>query len=300
MVNLEKIREAMALRYEEDQSRVFIEVEAATLDEALADAAIQLDVPTRDIDYEVLQKGTNSFLSFNKRNWIIRAYEIQKKRKKKAQAAAGGAGDGSAIDLGPVIEDKNGDAFVFCAPDGVYLKVMPPVGNGTRATLRDAMERIRERGITNVSEEKIAPIVKDAAGKHVRIAPFTHNPGQDALMAVDITDQEMKAWLYVTPPGPNGADLSVDVIVAFLKNNRVLAGIDETRIQDFVDRPVYKQNYLVAEGIKPQDGADAHILYNFETDRSKIRLRETASGNAEQRLSPASCHPQNPTWIYRA
>lgn len=281
MVNLEKIREAMALRYEEDQSRVFIEVEAATLDEALADAAIQLDVPTRDIDYEVLQKGTNSFLSFNKRNWIIRAYEIQKKRKKKAQAAAGGAGDGSAIDLGPVIEDKNGDAFVFCAPDGVYLKVMPPVGNGTRATLRDAMERIRERGITNVSEEKIAPIVKDAAGKHVRIAPFTHNPGQDALMAVDITDQEMKAWLYVTPPGPNGADLSVDVIVAFLKNNRVLAGIDETRIQDFVDRPVYKQNYLVAEGIKPQDGADAHILYNFETDRSKIRLRETASGNVD-------------------
>jgi hypothetical protein len=143
------------------------------------------------------------------------------------------------------------------------------------------MERIRERGITNVSEEKIAPIVKDAAGKHVRIAPFTHNPGQDALMAVDITDQEMKAWLYVTPPGPNGADLSVDVIVAFLKNNRVLAGIDETRIQDFVDRPVYKQNYLVAEGIKPQDGADAHILYNFETDRSKIRLRETASGNVD-------------------
>ena len=91
----------------------------------------------------------------------------------------------------------------------------------------------------------------------------------------------MKAWLYVTPPGPNGADLSVDVIVAFLKNNRVLAGIDETRIQDFVDRPVYKQNYLVAEGIKPQDGADAHILYNFETDRSKIRLRETASGNVD-------------------
>ena len=96
----------MALRYEEDQSRVFIEVEAATLDEALADAAIQLDVPTRDIDYEVLQKGTNSFLSFNKRNWIIRAYEIQKSGRKSAQAAAGGAGDGSAIDLGPVIEDK--------------------------------------------------------------------------------------------------------------------------------------------------------------------------------------------------
>ena len=71
------------------------------------------------------------------------------------------------------------------------------------------------------------------------------------------------------------------MVITFLKNNRVVAGIDETRIQEFQDRPIYKQNYLVAEGIKPQDGADAKIVYNFETDRSKIRLRESSSGKVD-------------------
>lgn len=281
MVNLEKIKEAMALHYEEDQSRVFIEVEAPTLDEALIDAAIQLDASSRDINYEVIQRGTTSFLSLNKRNWIIRAYEIQKKSRKKKRDAADAGGDGSAASSVPIIEDKNGDAFVFCSPDGVYLKVIPPVGNGSHATVKEAIDRIRERGLTGISEEMIAPVVDKESGTLTKITSFIHNPAQDALMAVDITDQEMKASLYVTPPGNNGADLSVDMIVAFLKNNRVVAGIDEKRIQEFVDRPIYKQNYLVAEGIKPQDGADAHILYNFETDRSKIHLKETASGNVD-------------------
>ena len=84
MVDLEKIREAMALRLEEDQSRVFVEVTAETLDEALANAAIQLNLHVRDLDYEILQRGTNSFLRLNKKNWFIRAYEMQK-RKRKAE-----------------------------------------------------------------------------------------------------------------------------------------------------------------------------------------------------------------------
>ena len=68
---------------------------------------------------------------------------------------------------------------------------------------------------------------------------------------VDITDQEMKAWLYVTPPGPNGADLSVDVIVAFLKNNRVLAGIDETRQRDLTQvAQVHALHVRVAGGVE--------------------------------------------------
>ncbi|MBN1617056.1 MAG: DUF342 domain-containing protein [Spirochaetales bacterium] len=281
MVDLERIREAMAERLEEDKSRVFVEVTGATLDEALADASIQLDVPVRSIDYEVLQRGTNSFFAMNKRNWHIRAYEMQKSlNKKKADQMARDALE-EQRNLAPVIEDRNGDAFVFCAPDGVYLKVTQPVGNGQKTSIRDALDRLRDRGLNGFTEDAIKSVVQAAAAQYVKIGPFRHSPGNDAMMAVDITDQEMKAWLYATPPGPDGADLSTDMIITFLKNNRVVAGIDEQRISDFVDRPIYKQNYLVAEGLKPQDGADAHIMYNFETDRSKIRLKESASGKVD-------------------
>lgn len=280
MVDLEKIREAMSLRLEEDQSRVFVEVTAETLDEALANAAIQLDVHVRDLDYEILQRGTSSFLSLNKKNWFIRAYEMQK-RKKKVEKRGESVSSERESTLIPVVEDRNGNAFVFCAPDGVYLKVVPPIGKGKAATVRDAMDRIRDRGLQGITEETIQSIVNAAKGEYIKIAPYKHNPANDSMMAVEITDQEMKAFLYATPPGAGGADLSSDMIIAFLRNNRVVVGYDEQRIDDFVDSPIYKQNYLVAEGPKPQDGADAHIVFNFETDRSKIRLKESAAGKVD-------------------
>lgn len=281
MVNLEQIREVMVQHLEEDQTRVFIETSAAKLEDALSNAAVQLGVSVRDIDYEVIQRGTTSFLSMNKRDWVIRAYES---KKKKGKAAAGKASSdttsGEAESLSR-IENRNGEAYVFCASDGVYVKVVPPAGNGENATVKDAMDKLRERNITNISEELLRPLVKNPKSEYIKVGLYRHDPGNDAMMSVDITDQDMKAYLYASPPGPGGADLSADMIITFLKNNRVVAGIDEVRIQDFQDSPIYKQNYLVAEGIKPQDGADAKILYNFETDRSKVRLKETASGKVD-------------------
>ena len=281
MVDLEKIREVMAQHLEEDKSRVFVEVSAETLDEALANAAIQLAVPVRRLDYEILQRGTSNFLSLNKKDWSIRAYEAVKKRHKPEHKQEERESLVSETREESKVEDRNGAAFAFCAMDGVYLKVLPPSGRGKEATLKDAIDSLRGRGIGNVGEEAIRPVLAAAKGEYVKVGSYAHNPANDAMMSVELTDQEMKAFLYAIPPGSGGADLSAAMIVAFLRNNRVVAGIDEKRISDFVDRPVYKQNYLVAEGIKPQDGADAHIVYNFETDRSKVRLKESASGKVD-------------------
>jgi uncharacterized protein len=281
MVNLEKIREAMEKQLEVDKARVFVEVTSDTLDEALADAAIQLGIPVRDIDYEILERGTISILSLNKKRWTIRAYEMFRQKKKVVKKQDSGDSAMASGDATPVIEDRNGEVYVFCAADGLYMKVVPPSGSGKEATLKDAQDRLRERGMPALSEDVLRPIVKMANGEYAKIGLYQHNPGNDAMMSVDITDSEMKAWLYASPPGPGGADLSADMIIAFLKNNRVVAGIDEKRVHDFQDNPVYKQNYLVADGIKPQDGSDAKILYNFETDSTKIRLKETASGKVD-------------------
>lgn len=281
MVTLETIREKMAARLEEDKSRVFVEVTGDTLDQALGDAAIQLGKPVNELDYEILQRGANGFFALKKKNWFIRAYEMQKKRSRKEEEDKTSVEEIEDLERLNGVPDRNGAAYVFCAPDGVYLKITPPVGLGTPTTVREATEKLREREITTVPEDLIRQLVKQSTGEYVKVAPYRHSPANDSMMVVDITDQDMKAWLYATPPGPGGADLSADMIIAFLKNNRVVAGLNEERIRDFQDNPVYKQNYLVAEGIKPQDGADASIIYNFEVDRSKIRLKETSSGKID-------------------
>lgn len=281
MVTLDTIREIMAQRLEEDKSRVFVEVTGDTLDQALEDASVQLGIQVRDLDYEILQKGANGFFALKKKNWFIRAYEMQKKKSKKEETQEVAEERLEDLDHLKSAPDRNGSAHVFCASDGVYLKIAPPVGIGVSATVKDANEKLRERGVQTVPEDLVKQLVKQSSGEYVKVGPYRHNPAGDAMMVVDITDQDMKAWLYATPPGPGGADLSSDMIVTFLKNNRVVAGISEDKIREFQDNPIYKQNYLVAEGVKPQDGADAYIVYNFETDRSKIHLKESAQGKVD-------------------
>jgi uncharacterized protein len=121
-------------------------------------------------------------------------------------------------------------------------------------------------------------VVKQASGDYVRVGEYISNPANDALITIDIADQEMRAFVTLSPPGPGGSDLSMDAVLAFLRNNRVINGVLEDALQELEDRPRYKEPVLVAEGARPQNGHDACVQFNFETDKTKYRLREAADG----------------------
>ena len=279
MIHFEQIQEQMKEQYEKDSSRFFVEVSGPTLDEAIENAAVELGLRRSQIDYEILQKGASGFFVLNPKDWKIRAYEAQKIIKDdtgtEITEAAG------VEDIPPENLNKDGDAFVFCAPDGVFLKVTPPTGDGRRIALADVIEKIRDKNIPIPSDEILKPIVKQCSEEYVRIAAYEYLPGNDALMSVEISDDEMKAYLFVSPPMPGGADVSADMIITFLSNNRVISGVNEKRVKHFQDCPVYRENYLIAEGTPPQKGADAKILFNFETDNTQLRLKENKSGQID-------------------
>ena len=276
MVHIEQICEKMREQYEKDSSRFFVEVTGATLDEAISNAAVELDLRPSLIDYEVLQRGASGFFVLNPRDWKIRAYEIRKaKRADTADTTANSADQSSAEYVDP---NQDGNVFVFCAPDGVFLKVTKPEGDGRQVTLSDAVEKLRDRGLPVPADEVLLPVVKKAAGEYIRIDNYEYIQGNDALMSVEISDDEMKAYLYVSSPGPGGADLSADMIITFLSNNRVISGINEKRVKEFQDMPVYRENYLIAEGLPAKKGEDAKILYNFEPDNTQVRLKESRTG----------------------
>ncbi len=51
----------------------FIEVSAKTVDEALTEASITLGIPSSEIEYEVVEKGSTGFLGIGSKNAIIKA-----------------------------------------------------------------------------------------------------------------------------------------------------------------------------------------------------------------------------------
>jgi uncharacterized protein (DUF342 family) len=268
----------MKERLERDRAIKTIEAEGATLEEAVAGASTLLNLPLRRMEYEVTVRGFSGFMGTGAKNWKIRAYErvtaktIEKEKEAAAEAAA---------EPVKVIADREGDAFVQLLHDGAYLKVIPPLGKGRRITSAAVIRTIDARGVKNYDEAAVTDMVNKAAGTYERIGDFDHAPANDASMSVEISADEMKALVSVTPPGSGGCDIPVETYLSFLRNNRVVYGVDEEYLTEFADRPFYKEPVQVAEGTRPADGRDAYIQYNFETDQTKVRLRESSNGKID-------------------
>ena len=86
MITLDKIRKDMKKLLDVDESLRYVDVLADTLDEALADAAVQLDTRVSLLEYEVIERGSKGFLGFVKKNWKIRAYEVTSSVTKKKKS----------------------------------------------------------------------------------------------------------------------------------------------------------------------------------------------------------------------
>ncbi|GHV85631.1 polymerase [Spirochaetia bacterium] len=278
MVDFVQLQHVMKERLERDRAIRIIDAEGATLEEAVAEAATLLNLPIRRIEYEVTIRGFSGFLGTGTKNWKIKAYErvtaetIEEEREAAAEAAA----EAAKAEL-----DEDGGASVQLRYDGAYLKVTPPAGRGKKINPPAVNQLIASRGISDYDKEKVEDVIREEAALYVRIGDFQHIAANDSMISVDITADEMKASITVTPPGNGGCDIPIETCLSFLRNNRVVFGIDEKALSDFTDRPSYKEPAQIAAGIRPADGRDSYIQYNFETDQTRVRLREGSNGRVD-------------------
>lgn len=274
-IGLDAVRELMRRYLDEDGDRKLIEAEGKTLDEALQSAATQLDCTVGRLEFEILEKGTSGFMGLGGKRWLISAYEAASRKKVSAeQGDESFAGLDHAVELTPIQKDVDGKVFVRLATDGVLVKVVAPLGKGRKVVEKQVVEKLHLRAIHDFNEAAVKDAVRTADGEWTMVGIFAQNPAADALLTVDVANQEMEARVVLTPPQPGGCDLSRDVILAYLRNNKVVFGVIEEALQALEDEPRYREPVLVAQGQKPENGDDARIQFLFETDRSKINLEE--------------------------
>jgi uncharacterized protein (DUF342 family) len=275
MIKLEKLRKYMKTLYENDKQNKIIHTKGRTLEDALRDAAIQLGLPIKKIEYEIMKKGTKKVLGMGGGEWEIAAYAAVTGMDVKDIFEEEIAFDVNIkSDYLKQAKNKDGQISVRLQPDGVFIKVTKPVGKGKKATIAEAKNSITKRNITSFDEALVDKVVRYADNKYVKIAHYEYNPAQDPVMSVNIADMEMKAFLILQAPGPGGADLAAETIRGYLNNNRVMFGIKEDMLQSLEGNPIYNEEILVAEGQKQVNGNDAKIVYNFNTDHSTIVLKE--------------------------
>ncbi|MDR2702161.1 MAG: FapA family protein [Spirochaetaceae bacterium] len=277
MVDFVQLQQAMKERLGRDKAIRTIEAQGATLEDAVAEAATLLNLPIRHIEYEVTTRGFPGFMGVGGKNWVVKAYqrviiEAAKEEEKTVEE--------SAVNI-EVRVDRDGEAYVHLLYDGAYLKVVPPLGHGRKVNANVVMKQINARKVANYVMEQIEDVIKEEAGTYVRIGDFQAIPANDTMVSVDVTADEMKASVTAIPPSEGGRDLTMESYLSILRSNKVNFGIDEEALSEFVDKPVYKESYQVAAGIRPADGNDSHVKYNFETDQTRVRLQEGANGRVD-------------------
>ena len=272
MISVDVLREYMREQLDADRRGRTVRARGDTLEDALTQAAIELDLPVKRLEYEILQQGSRGVLGVGGRQWTILAYEAA--AGLSAVAAEKPLQGPMNQDQAAAVPDKDGEVFVRLAGDGVFVRVTRPGGRGARVPERRAVEKLALRGITEFDRSVLAEVVRHSDGEYIKVGDFAFNPAAQASVLVELAEAEMKAYMTVGPPGPGGAELMADAIKSFLRGQGVTHGHLEEAIASFVDYPSYHERILVAEGTRPINGADAEILYNFSVRREGVQLKE--------------------------
>ncbi len=81
-INFSELCDKMRSYLERESHVDLMEIEADTLEEALNDASLELSVPYKELDYEILLKGSNGILGYGKKKWKIVAYRNSSSKPK--------------------------------------------------------------------------------------------------------------------------------------------------------------------------------------------------------------------------
>lgn len=281
MVTLDSIRKDMAQMHERDSDISSVEVRADSLDEALADAAVQFNTKINNLEYEILEKGFDGFLGIAKKPWAIRVYQNPDTVKKSASLSSSDILAGFMGEEKKIVS-KDGLYYIHHFDNDLVLKVTLPEGKGHPVDINTVLNDINRPDTLSFDESLVRKLAKDGTGNEYKVVgKYNHVPSSDAVFVVDISKDEMKATCTINPPTLGGADITSDQIKKALSAQGVVAGISDEKINALVDSPVYNEPVVVAEAVLPVDGRDAYMVYNFETDRSKIRAKEAANGQVD-------------------
>lgn len=262
-----------------------VEVIGDTIDESLRLAAKHFGKELYQLDYEVIERGSKSL--FFSHPYRIRVFVTNHEDNIQELASidkklTGGSGKLLSTELKKLIipKDKDGWVSIKYYRHGLYMKEIPPVGNGKYPTVQDVVKKLNLRGIAPPNEASLQSFLDSKSPDYVRFGDAKLKPFAEAGAKVEISDDNMKAFVTLLPPKLAGRDLEVADVVYELKKEDIVYGIREDVIREFLELEKYNEPFVAASGDPPMHGKNAQIVYHVRTDK-KVVLKEDASGKVD-------------------
>jgi len=262
-----------------------LEVYADSVKQALELAAKELNVDISALDYEIVEKGTKGFFGIGRLPYRIIVTPIKLSTVEMTELdELDSKFSGSHIPgISLQKEDSDGIYKIRVTKNGVMLKVIPPRGNGAKVAPESVENKLYEMRISKFDKSAIAKAVKNARSEWIKVGDWVPNPNYDGTLRVEVTDDEMKAYVYFNPPRFNGRHMDYDDVIEALRNAGVVTGIKEKEINDYLEEMDYRRPLLAAEGQYPRNGRDAYIEYKVRVDKSRVQFEEDDSGKVDFR-----------------
>jgi uncharacterized protein (DUF342 family) len=277
--SFEKLREALrGLKFEEHgegRPRNQVEVDAGSVEECLQKAGRELGVSISELEYEILERGKRSFLGGKPFRLLVSVSERLSPLGRVEYAGE----EPEAVDE-EFRNDFDGSFKVKITRLGVMLKVDVPKGRGQKVRIEDVLVALSERGIREYDKTKVAKVVRNTSGEYAKIAEWVPDEKSDGKVNIEVSEDEMRAFMTLIPPRPRGRSLDIDDIMEALHHKGVVVGIKEEAISKALEDEAYNSLILIAEGVKPKSGEDSKVIFNFRTEK-KVQLEEDEKGQVD-------------------
>ncbi len=86
---------------------------------------------------------------------------------------------------------------------------------------------------------------------------------------VKISKDNMTAWLYLTDPGIERENYTMDELMDFLRQNEVTTGYHHSNLAAMIKKRVYKREIVVAMGQEAIEGNNGYYEYKFDMNQRK-------------------------------
>ena len=220
-------------------------------------------------------------MGLGKKPWKLKIYPDPSSIKKVKKLASDGLFDDDELDDATETQNRDGFFVVRHFKSDIMLKIILPTGDGEQIDIKDVISEVSRQDTIDFDEDLIKKYVKSGTDNEYKtIGQYRHIPAGDVIIGIEVPKDEMKASVIVSPPSMSGSEASAEMIKRALQAQGIIDPcVDEKRVNEFVDRPVYNVPFDVAFAIQPVNGHDAYISYNFETDPKKIKAKVSDSGN---------------------
>ncbi|MBB6216504.1 hypothetical protein HNQ80_002606 [Anaerosolibacter carboniphilus] len=239
----------------------YVVAEGKTYEEALGNALKELDTTAENVEVEIIEEGKSIF------NLSVRNCKVRVTRKNVM------------VEKNILYnnDNENGHYELKFDENRKTLLIYPPKGTGKAVSYEEIISVLKTQGIINYDTQKI----KDALGSReicsVEIEESSESDLKDAEVLVEISKDEMRAFITIIPP-KGGRMVTKENVIETLTTAGVVYGIDSIAIENLMIESNFNKKVEVARGKDAIHGIDGTMQYMFDI-HTKIRPEVLEDGS---------------------